>query len=133
MHARLKTRVRRGAALLLVVTAAVAVTACGGSSDSAKTGTAPTASTSTDTSMTSTDAVKDEAPNGKTIFGNQCSVCHGVTGSGGNGGPPINQGKTKELVIKQVTNGGGGMPPFSGQLSEAEITAVADHVMELQK
>ena len=29
---------------------------------------------------------------------------------------------------KQVTNGGGGMPPFKGQLTAAQIKAVAAYV-----
>ena len=32
------------------------------------------------------------------------------------------------LVIKQVTNGGGGMPAFGGTLSKAEIEAIAAYV-----
>ena len=31
-------------------------------------------------------------------------------------------------VVEQVTNGGGGMPPFKGQLSPAQIDAVAAYV-----
>jgi len=31
---------------------------------------------------------------------------------------------------EQVTNGGGGMPPFSGTLSEEEIANVAAYVVE---
>jgi mono/diheme cytochrome c family protein len=31
-------------------------------------------------------------------------------------------------MTKQVTNGGGGMPPFKGQLTAAEIKAVANYV-----
>jgi mono/diheme cytochrome c family protein len=31
---------------------------------------------------------------------------------------------------KQVTDGGGGMPPFKGQLSEEEISNVAAYVVE---
>jgi mono/diheme cytochrome c family protein len=31
-------------------------------------------------------------------------------------------------VIDRVTNGQGGMPSFKGQLSEAQIQAVADYV-----
>lgn len=118
--------------MLLVLVVALVVSACGGSSnddDTTKTGTAPTASTSD----AQTTADEGGAADGKSIFGNQCSVCHGATGGGGNGGPPINQGKNKEGVITQVTNGGGGMPAFSGQLSEEEIAAVADHVVSFQK
>ena len=38
--------------------------------------------------------------------------------------------KTQEGAEQQVTNGGGGMPPFKGVLSEEEISNVAAYVSE---
>jgi cytochrome c551 len=38
--------------------------------------------------------------------------------------------KTQAGAEKQVTNGGGGMPAFKGQLSEEEIANVAAYVSE---
>jgi mono/diheme cytochrome c family protein len=38
--------------------------------------------------------------------------------------------QTEEGAIKQVTNGGGGMPPFQGVLSEDEIENVAAYVVQ---
>jgi quinohemoprotein ethanol dehydrogenase len=76
------------------------------------------------------------APNaeaGKEVFAEECSVCHGATGHGGNGGPDLRTmplAKTQEGAEKQVTNGGGGMPPFKGVLSEEEIENVAAYVVE---
>jgi mono/diheme cytochrome c family protein len=35
---------------------------------------------------------------------------------------------SEPTVEKQVTNGGGGMPPFKGQLTPAQIKAVAAYV-----
>jgi mono/diheme cytochrome c family protein len=44
-------------------------------------------------------------------------------------GPNLDDAKpSKELAVDRVTNGRGGMPAFEGQLSEAEIEAVADYV-----
>jgi quinohemoprotein ethanol dehydrogenase len=76
------------------------------------------------------------APNaeaGKEVFAEECSVCHGATGHGGNGGPDLSTmplAKTQAGAEKQVTNGGGGMPAFKGQLSEEEIKNVAAYVVE---
>jgi alcohol dehydrogenase (cytochrome c) len=76
------------------------------------------------------------APNaeaGKEVFAEQCSVCHGATGHGGNGGPDLTtmpKAKEQKGAEEQVTNGGGGMPPFKGVLSEEEIKNVAAYVVE---
>jgi mono/diheme cytochrome c family protein len=70
---------------------------------------------------------------GAPIFSENCSVCHGATGHGGNGGPDLTTmplAQTEEGAIQQVTNGGGGMPPFGGTLSEEEIHNVAAYVVQ---
>jgi quinohemoprotein ethanol dehydrogenase len=74
-----------------------------------------------------------DAAAGKEVFAEECSVCHGATGHGGNGGPDLRTmplAKTQAGAEKQVTNGGGGMPAFKGQLSEEEISNVAAYVSE---
>jgi quinohemoprotein ethanol dehydrogenase len=74
-----------------------------------------------------------DAAAGKEVFSEECSVCHGATGHGGNGGPDLRTmplAKTQAGAEKQVTNGGGGMPAFSGTLSEEEIANVAAYVSE---
>jgi len=71
------------------------------------------------------------AANGKAIFASNCSTCHGAAGTGGNGGPDLTaipSAKNLQVVIGQVTNGGGGMPPFKGNLSPTEIRAVSTYV-----
>ena len=70
---------------------------------------------------------------GAAVFSENCSTCHGATGEGGNGGPDLKTmplAKTEEGTIQQVTNGGGGMPPFGGTLSETEIKDVAAYVVQ---
>jgi cytochrome c551 len=70
---------------------------------------------------------------GTVVFSENCSVCHGATGHGGNGGPDLRTmplAQTEAGAIEQVTNGGGGMPAFSGQLSEEEIENVAAYVAQ---
>lgn len=71
---------------------------------------------------------------GKSIFATAgCGACHTLAAAGATGtvGPNLDQAKpSKELAIDRVTNGQGGMPSFSGQLSEAQIEAVATYVAE---
>jgi len=71
-------------------------------------------------------------PDGKQIFESAgCAGCHTLAdaGSNGNVGPNLDDAKPpKALVVDRVTNGQGAMPSFKGQLSEAEIQAVADYV-----
>jgi cytochrome c551 len=70
---------------------------------------------------------------GALVFSENCSTCHGATGLGGNGGPDLTTmplAQTEEGAIQQVTNGGGGMPPFGGTLSEEEIANVAAYVVQ---
>jgi quinohemoprotein ethanol dehydrogenase len=82
------------------------------------------------------EAAAGGAPNaeaGKEVFAEQCSVCHGATGHGGNGGPDLTtmpKAKEQKGAEEQVTNGGGGMPAFKGTLSEEEIANVAAYVVE---
>ena len=69
---------------------------------------------------------------GKTVFATAgCTGCHALKAAGSTGtvGPNLDEAKpSKDLVIDRVTNGQGGMPSFKGQLSEAQIQAVADYV-----
>ena len=72
-----------------------------------------------------------DAAAGKTVFSDNCAGCHGALGTGGNGGPDLTaipSAKDKAAVVKQVTNGGGGMPAFKGQLTEQQIQDVSAYV-----
>jgi heme/copper-type cytochrome/quinol oxidase subunit 2 len=74
-----------------------------------------------------------DAAAGEEVFSENCSICHGATGHGGNGGPDLTtmpKAKEQAGAEEQVTNGGGGMPPFGGTLSEEEISNVAAYVVE---
>jgi mono/diheme cytochrome c family protein len=76
-------------------------------------------------------------PDGKAIFASAgCGSCHTLkdAGSTGNVGPNLDQLKPSEQAAeKQVANGGGGMPPFKGQLTDAQIKAVAQYVASSTK
>jgi alcohol dehydrogenase (cytochrome c) len=68
---------------------------------------------------------------GRSVFADNCSVCHGESGTGGNGGPDLTSipsARQVSAVVRQVTNGGGGMPAFGGQLSAQQIADVAAFV-----
>jgi quinohemoprotein ethanol dehydrogenase len=78
-------------------------------------------------------AAAGDATAGGEVFANNCSICHGAKGTGGNGGPDLRTmplAQTEAGAIEQVTNGGGGMPAFKGQLSEEEISNVAAFVVQ---
>ena len=71
---------------------------------------------------------------GKAIFASAgCSGCHTLAAAGASGtvGPNLDEAKpSRELAIDRVMNGQGGMPSFKGQLSDAQIEAVATFVAE---
>src|ERR1700753_653267 len=78
-------------------------------------------------------AAGGDAEAGAVVFSENCSTCHGATGHGGNGGPDLRTmplAQSEEGAIQQGTNGGGGMPPFGGTLSEEEIENVAAYVAQ---
>ena len=101
-----------------------------------QTGTTTTATTPTGTTQTGTTpapAGQGDAAAGMAVFTGSagCSGCHTLADASatGNVGPNLDDLKpTYDQVEKQVTNGGGGMPPFKGQLTPAQIKAVAQYV-----
>ena len=103
-----------------------------------------TASTSTATESESAPATTEAATtgaadtgggedaDGKAVFARAgCGSCHTFAPAGANGtvGPNLNEiDLSKDEIEQQVRNGGGGMPPFEGRLSDGQIEAVADFV-----
>jgi alcohol dehydrogenase (cytochrome c) len=71
-----------------------------------------------------------DATAGMQVFVDNCSGCHGLSGTGANGGPTLVEQTDREAVLRQVRDGGGGMPAFKGSLSEKEIQDVASYVTE---
>ncbi|CAB4862133.1 unannotated protein [freshwater metagenome] len=103
------------------------------------TGNSPTRTLSEAPAQTTTEAAPEQtttqvaAVDGKAVFTENCAGCHTLKAAGSNGmvGPVLDQAKPAEaLVVTRVTNGKGAMPAFSGQLDEAQITAVAKYVAE---
>ena len=71
------------------------------------------------------------------IFAERCAMCHGADGAGSGIGPNLTDasyiyGKSQTEVVKSIRDGRpNGMPGFGKQLSEQEITALAEYVREL--
>jgi mono/diheme cytochrome c family protein len=73
---------------------------------------------------------------GRGIFSDYgCANCHSLADAGATGhvGPSLdaNANLSMDFVVDRVTNGQGMMPSFGGQLSAAEINAVAAYVMKV--
>ena len=91
------------------------------------------ATTTSATATTATTTGGSQVASGAQLFSNNCEACHGPMGAGGHVGPNLQKSSVAEhltQVEKQVRNGGGAMPPFSGVLSDREIDAVARYVVE---
>jgi cbb3-type cytochrome c oxidase subunit III len=72
----------------------------------------------------------------KLLFQSNCGTCHTLADAGTSGkiGPNLDQVQPSlQRAIKQITNGGGGMPPFKGQLTQAQIKALAEYVVRVTK
>ena len=128
-----RSRRRRLAAAIAAASVVVVLAGCGGGGDSTEPATTE-APTTTETPATEPAAPEGDAANGATIFESAgCSGCHTLSAAGSTGsvGPNLDDlAPTFETVVNQVTNGGGAMPAFSGQLSEQEIADVAAYVVE---
>jgi mono/diheme cytochrome c family protein len=92
--------------------------------------------TSTTTTATTTAAATTtgggSVAQGKAVFQKAgCASCHTLKDAGATGtvGPNLDERKpSKQLAVERVTNGKPPMPSFKGQLSDAEINAVATYV-----
>jgi len=104
-----------------VVLVAMLLSACGKNNN-------VTPSPSVTISPTGTEAV--QAANAEALYTANCISCHGADLKGKMGGKTNLQHVGAELstdqIIAQITNGGGGMPPFNSRLKADEIKALAD-------
>jgi cytochrome c553 len=100
-----------------------------------------TTETETEPTETETEPTETEPPAegdpvaGKQVFlgSSACGTCHTLADAGTSGtvGPNLDDTQPSfELALDRVTNGQGGMPAFSGQLSEQEIANVAAYVAQ---
>jgi cytochrome c oxidase subunit I len=121
--------VRRSFALALLAAAlAIAVAGCGGGGGDGTT----EASTTTSTTTATTGATSGDAAAGKEVFASAgCGGCHTLSAAGSTGsvGPNLDDASPSyDHVVTQVTNGGGAMPSFEGDLTEQQIQDVAAFV-----
>ena len=71
------------------------------------------------------------APQGETIFADNCGSCHTLERAGTNGsvGPNLDDVKPDAATVEATVRAGQGtMPAFADTLSDAEIQAVAAYV-----
>ena len=125
-----RLNIRSTVAALALAAIVLAVAACGGSSGSSSSAAPPATSTPTSTPASSGGGEVSAAA-GKVVFTSNCATCHTLADAGATGsvGPNLDDLKPDEETVKnQVTNGGGGMPAFGGQLSETQIESVAKYV-----
>jgi mono/diheme cytochrome c family protein len=69
----------------------------------------------------------------KASFTQSCGSCHTLSAAGTTGtvGPNLDDLKPSlQAAIEQITNGGGAMPAFKGQLTDAQIKALAQYVVD---
>jgi mono/diheme cytochrome c family protein len=70
---------------------------------------------------------------GRELFNNwSCSACHTLSDAGAAGavGPTLdNPGLTRDGIKERIEMGGGPMPSFAGQISEADIGKLADYIV----
>jgi len=84
------------------------------------------------TAVPTTSRPTTSAPAGAAIFKSAgCGGCHTLAAAGAHGtvGPNLDTARPPAaLVVDRVSHGKGGMPSFAGQLSNAQIRAVAAFV-----
>jgi cytochrome c6 len=128
--------VDRGLMVISWVAAALVVVLlfAGPSLVGAKKSAAPTTSATPATSTTGhgSKAGSSAQVSGAAVFASAgCSGCHTLKAAHATGGvgPNLDQVQPSATQVSQIVqSGGGGMPSFSGKLSDAEIAAVASYV-----
>jgi mono/diheme cytochrome c family protein len=70
---------------------------------------------------------------GKSLFADNCSACHQVTGKGVKGAFPALAGSAfvqgdPKIVMTTVLNGRAGMPAFKDDLNDADLAAILTYV-----
>ena len=67
------------------------------------------------------------------IFTASCASCHALEDAGATAtvGPNLDDSSVSvDAAVEQIANGGGGMPAFGDRLSEEQIRALADYIVE---
>ena len=77
------------------------------------------------------DGGGEAAADGEALFTDNCGSCHTLSAAGTSGsvGPNLDDTSLDAAAIESIVrDGSGSMPAFGGELSDAEITAVAEYV-----
>jgi sulfite dehydrogenase len=120
-------------AAIAAVAALLVVAACGSQGEISATpetvvGSVPQSTTET------VEVPEGDAAAGSEVFASAgCGSCHTLADAGTSGtvGPNLDEVQpSAENAYEQILNGGGGMPPYEGQLSEQEIADVTAYVVE---
>jgi len=85
------------------------------------------------TQGSATGGTSTDASDPKTLFVSNCGSCHTFSAAGTSGtiGPNLDQTSIDVAAIEeQIRKGGGGMPPFEGTLTDAQIAALAKYIAE---
>lgn len=77
----------------------------------------------------------DGKPDGKALYEQNCSICHGDDGKLGSAGSKDLSISTftMEERIQIITNGKNSMAPFKGVMDDSQIKAVAEYIESLRK
>ena len=76
----------------------------------------------------------DSLPAATVISDYGCTGCHNFGAGGGTLGPNLSKGAPNPdpaAIKAQIENGGGGMPPFGGQIPEDQIQQIVDFIVGL--
>lgn len=120
-------------AAIAAVAASLVVAACGSQGETSATPETVVGSVPQSTTPPVTVPEGDAAAGADVFASAGCGSCHSLADAGTSGtvGPNLDDTKpTAERAYEQILNGGGGMPPYDGQLSEQEIADVTAYVVQ---
>jgi cytochrome c6 len=124
----------RRAALLAVPVLAIALAGCGGETVRPVAETVVGEYTATSQTPAAPELPKGDAAAGEAIFASAgCNGCHTLKAANANGtvGPNLDDLAPELAAIQQqVIKGGGGMPPYKGNLTDQQIADVSQFVYE---
>lgn len=75
---------------------------------------------------------KEEMAAAANLYSNNCSKCHGATGTEGKAPNLAQVVLSKAEIGETIKNGAGRMPAFATKLSEKEIASIATFVVSLK-
>jgi mono/diheme cytochrome c family protein len=80
---------------------------------------------------TGAESATADADDPESLFATSCGSCHvfSPAGTSGTTGPNLDETTLSvDEAARQIAQGGGGMPPFEGQLTDEQIQALAEYV-----